>query len=382
MSNNLKHTRAFVIVLDSFGCGPAPDSAEYGDAGAHTLQSILSSKPDLCIPNLLSLGLGVATKLDSLQSPLRNGVVKASLLREQSKGKDTTTGHWELMGLVLDKPFPLFPNGFPDEVLEPLKEFTGRGVLCNKPASGTEIINDLGAQHLASGDLIIYTSGDSVLQIAAHEDVVPLSKLYEICQFMRTKVLVDTYCVGRVIARPFRGSESAGFVRTENRRDFGVKPFSDTALDRLKMSGQIVTGVGKISDIFSGQGLTGSIATHSNLEGMAATDRLAQSQSDGLIFTNLVDFDMLWGHRRDALGYAHGLEVFDQWLDGFIENLTDNDLLIITADHGCDPLFKGTDHTRELVPALWYCPNPEASLCCEGDTFSTVGTSIEEWLAF
>ena len=381
MGNTSTHKRAFVIVLDSLGCGSARDSADYGDEGANTLGSILQAQPELKLPNLASLGLGAATGMREIDAELRKGTCKFSVLQEESKGKDTTTGHWELMGLVLREPFPLFPEGFPEEVLKPLKSYAGRGVLCNKPASGTEIINELGAQHMQTEDLIVYTSGDSVFQIAAHEEIVPLSELYDICQYMRDEVLVGKYCVGRVISRPFTGTAETGFVRTGNRRDFGVKPFSSTVLDHLISAGVDVTGVGKISDIFSAQGLSASVSTHSNEEGMAATAQLATTQKEGLIFTNLVDFDMLWGHRRDSLGYAHGLEVFDEWLGDFLDTLTDDDLLVITADHGCDPRFKGTDHTREFVPALWYCPYPHAKILIGGDTFSTVGQSIEEWLA-
>lgn len=375
------HKRAFVIVLDSLGCGTCPDSAEYGDAGADTLGNILKYRPSLKISNMRSLGLAAATHHCELEAPLRDGAHYAERLREKSKGKDTTTGHWELMGLVLDKAFPLFPHGFPEDVIAALEQRSGRPVICNEPASGTEVINRLGEQHLATGALIVYTSGDSVLQIAAHEEVVALDELYELCRFMRTEVLVGPYAVGRVIARPFIGTAKEGFTRTENRHDFGVEPMGETTLDRLRNRGVPTIGVGKIGDIFSRKGIAESYPTKSNAEGMQTALRLVREQPEGFVFVNLVDFDMLWGHRRDIEGYARGLEQFDAWLGDFLEELTDDDLLIITADHGCDPVFVGTDHTREFVPGLWYCRNPHAHLSGVGENFSNVGFSIEEWLA-
>lgn len=375
-----KHKRVFVIVLDSFGCGAMPDACDYGDEGSNTFRSIVEANPTFNIPHLSALGLGAVVRNNRYLQPHYFGSVETRKLHELSKGKDTTTGHWELMGLVLDNPFPLFPEGFPREVIEQIETYSGRKVVCNAPASGTEVINRLGEEHLKTGSLIVYTSGDSVLQIAAHEDVVSVDELYDICQFTRDKVLVGEYAVGRVIARPFAGSVATGFLRTSRRHDFGVKPFGKTVLDELVEAGVEVTGVGKISDIFSGQGVTRSIITASNEEGMAQTLRLAKEQESGFVFTNLVDFDMLWGHRRDALGYAQGLEVFDAWLATFLPQLHDDDMLIITADHGCDPCFKGTDHTREYVPALWYSPKQNCEFSIGTNTFSAVGSSVKEWL--
>lgn len=375
-----KNKRVFVIVLDSFGCGAMPDACEYGDEGSHTFRSIIETKPTLNIPHLSALGLGMVAENVQFVHTNYFGSVEAKKLCELSKGKDTITGHWELMGLILNDPFPLFPHGFPDEVIEQIEAYSKRKVVCNAPASGTEIINRFGEEHLRTGCLIVYTSGDSVLQIAAHEDVVSIEELYDICQFTRDNILVGEYAVGRVIARPFVGNTEAGFTRTSRRHDFGVKPFGPTVLDELVEAGVSVTGVGKISDIFSGQGVTKSIKTASNDEGMEQTLKLVKEQESGLVFTNLVDFDMLWGHRRNALGYAEGIEAFDAWLATFLSQLRDEDMLIITADHGCDPCFKGTDHTREYVPALWYSPLPHCDFKITSDTFSAVGTSVKEWL--
>lgn len=372
--------RAFVIVLDSFGCGAMPDASFYGDEGSHTFRSIVEAKPTLSIPHLAALGLGEAVGDMRYWQPHYFGSIAPKKLQELSKGKDTTTGHWELMGLVLDEPFPLFPQGFPPEIIDEIEHYSGRTVVCNAPASGTEIINRYGEEHLKNGCLIVYTSGDSVLQIAAHEDIVSVQELYDICQFTRDKVLVGTHAVGRVIARPFVGNAQDGFVRTSNRHDFGIKPGAPTVLDELIDAGLEVTGIGKISDIFSGQGVSRSEKTSSNTEGMEKTLRCAKEQSSGLIFTNLVDFDMLWGHRRDALAYAEGIEQFDAWLGAFLPLLNDEDLLVITADHGCDPCFKGTDHTREYVPALWYSPNEHCDFKIPSNTFSAVGMSVKEWL--
>lgn len=373
--------RAFVIVLDSLGCGSCPDSALYGDEGADTLQTIIDAFPHLSIPTLKQLNVASATQKTSLHSDqLLPGTIVARRLTEHSKGKDTTTGHWELMGLVVDQPFPLFPKGFPPEVIQAIERYSGRKVICNAPASGTEVINRLGEEHLATGALIVYTSGDSVLQIAAHEDIVPLEELYDICTFVRNEVMVGPLSVGRIIARPFKGNATEGFYRTSGRHDFGVKPFGKTALNTLQERGVPTIGVGKINDIFSGSGISETFPTKDNAHGMATLDTLLATQKEGLIFANLVDFDMLWGHRRDVEGYARGLESFDAWLSGFITKLTPDDLLVITADHGCDPAFKGTDHTREFVPGIWYCPQANADISVESYTFSAVGESVISWL--
>lgn len=373
--------RAFVIVLDSLGCGSCPDSEFYGDKGADTLQSIIDRYPQLSIPTLKQLNFSSASHKPSLHTErLFSGTIVARRLEEKSKGKDTTTGHWELMGLVVDHPFPLFPKGFPPEVIAAIERYSGRRVICNAPASGTEIINRLGEEHLKTGALIVYTSGDSVLQIAAHEDIVTLEELYDLCSYVRNEVMVGPLSVGRIIARPFKGNALEGFYRTSGRHDFGVKPFGKTVLNTLQEKGIPTIGVGKINDIFSGSGISDAFPTKNNTDGMATLDALLTSQKEGLIFANLVDFDMLWGHRRDVEGYAQGLESFDAWLSGFVTKLTADDLLIITADHGCDPAFRGTDHTREFVPGMWYCPQVGVDIDVESSAFSAVGKSVVSWL--
>ena len=341
--------RIFLIVLDSVGAGAAPDAAAFGDAGVHTLRSVYETGK-LRIPNLRKAGIGNIEGLSFLgEEAAPTGAY--GRLRERSLGKDTTIGHWELAGLVSEHPLPTYPEGFPEEVLQPFRELTGRGLLCNKPYSGTDCIRDYGDAHVRTGDLIVYTSADSVFQIAAHEDAVPLEELYEICRKAR-KLLQGRHGVGRVIARPFTG-ESGHYSRTANRRDFSLEPPGATLPDVLQAAGKDVIGVGKIGDIFVGRGITESFVTHGNAEGMEVT--LAQAERDftGLCFVNLVDFDMLYGHRRDAEGYAEALNAFDAWLPSFLAKLREDDLLLITADHGCDPGYqKTTDHTREYVPLL------------------------------
>ncbi len=340
--------RIFLFVLDSFGIGEAPDAADFGDAGCSTIRSVSASR-EFNIDNLRSLGY---TKIDGLGF-LGGGELKASVarLKELSRGKDTTIGHWEIAGIVSPKPLPVFPNGFPDEVLSGFSRLTGRGVLCNKPYSGTEVIKDYGDEHLKTGDLIVYTSADSVFQIAAHESIVPPEKLYEYCKIAR-EILKGDYGVGRVIARPFEGEYP--FTRTPRRHDFSLEPPEETVLDELKADGFDVIGVGKIHDIFAGRGLTEFVYTQNNADGMARAEEYRQKDFNGLCFINLVDFDMTYGHRRDVDGYAKAAAEFDAWLGGFIENLREDDVLMITADHGCDPAFGGTDHTREYVPFITY----------------------------
>ncbi len=348
--------RVFLIVLDSFGIGAAPDARDFGDEGANTLGSLIKTG-ELRIPNLEAMGLGLVDGVSGLK---RVGSPSASFgrMRELSRGKDTTVGHWELAGLISHAPLPTYPDGFPEEVIRAFEAVVGRGVLCNKPYSGTEVIRDFGEEHLRTGKLIVYTSADSVFQIAAHEGVVPPDKLYEYCRVAR-KILSGAHAVGRVIARPFNG-EAGSFVRTERRRDFSLSPHGKTVLDAIKESGMDVISVGKISDIFAGAGITESIKTHSNFEGMQATEKLAERGFEGLAFVNLVDFDMKYGHRQDAVGYAKAMSEFDAWLGGFIKKLRADDLLIITADHGCDPSDSSTDHTREYVPLLIFGEPPRA----------------------
>ena len=341
-----KENRAVVVVLDSLGVGELPDAAQFGDAGCHTLLHILARMPDLALPNLRSLGLLRLLGAQDAVLP-QAGWGK---MAERSRGKDTTTGHWELSGLVLDKPFPTFPHGFPDAFLERFSQAVGRPCIGNCTASGTEIIQRLGDEAVRRGALIVYTSADSVFQVAAHEEVVPLSELYAICQTARG-MLTGDLAVGRVIARPFVGGQGK-YVRTANRRDFSLEPTGRTMLDALQAAGRDVLAVGKISDIFAGRGITESFPTHGNEEGERALLDLLERNFSGLLFVNLVDFDMLYGHRRDAEGYGRALEHFDRTLGEALRRLRPGDLLAVTGDHGCDPTFRGTDHTREYVPLL------------------------------
>ena len=341
-----KKNRAVVVVLDSLGVGELPDAALFGDAGSHTLLHILARMPDLALPNLRSLGLLRLLGAQDAVLP-QAGWGK---MAERSRGKDTTTGHWELSGLVLDKPFPTFPHGFPDAFLERFSQAVGRPCIGNCTASGTEIIQRLGDEAVRRGALIVYTSADSVFQVAAHEEVVPLSELYAICQTARG-MLTGDLAVGRVIARPFVGGQGQ-YVRTANRRDFSLEPTGRTMLDALQAAGRDVLAVGKISDIFAGRGITESFPTHGNEEGERALLDLLERDFSGLLFVNLVDFDMLYGHRRDAEGYGRALEHFDRTLGEALRRLRPGDLLAVTGDHGCDPTFRGTDHTREYVPLL------------------------------
>lgn len=341
-----KENRAIVVVLDSLGVGELPDAAQFGDAGCHTLLHILARMPDLALPNLRSLGLLRLLGAQDAVLP-QAGWGK---MAERSRGKDTTTGHWELSGLVLDKPFPTFPHGFPAAFLERFSQAVGRPCIGNCTASGTEIIQRLGDEAVRRGALIVYTSADSVFQVAAHEEVVPLSELYAICQTARG-MLTGDLAVGRVIARPFVGGQGK-YVRTANRRDFSLEPTGRTMLDALQAAGRDVLAVGKISDIFAGRGITESFPTHGNEEGERALLDLLERDFSGLLFVNLVDFDMLYGHRRDAEGYGRALEHFDRTLGEALRRLRPGDLLAVTGDHGCDPTFRGTDHTREYVPLL------------------------------
>ncbi len=341
--------RVFLIVLDSFGIGSAPDARLFGDEGANTLISISKSEK-FNIPNLTKLGLcnieGVT--LSETISP----TAAYGRLCERSNGKDTTTGHWEIAGIISDNPMPTFPDGFPECVINEFKRLTGRGVLCNKTYSGTQVINDYGKEHLETGSLIVYTSADSVFQIASHTDIVPLDELYDICKRAR-EMLTGEFAVGRVIARPFTG-KVGNFTRTADRRDFSLPPTSETMLDRLQKKGKKVISVGKIYDIFAGKGIDESNITHSNSEGMQKTLDITERDFNGLCFVNLVDFDMLYGHRNDMDGYANAISEFDKWLPKFISKLKPDDVMIITADHGCDPCDDSTDHTREYVPLLIY----------------------------
>lgn len=341
--------RVFLIVLDSLGIGAAPDSEAFGDVGVNTLASCAATGA-LQIPNLIAAGLGNIEGVTCLPKAAAPTGAYARL-QEASMGKDTTIGHWEIAGIVSDEPLPTYPDGFPEELLAPFREKTGRGILANAPWSGTEVIEKYGEEHMRTGDLIVYTSADSVFQIAAHEEVVPIEDLYEYCRIAR-KLLRGKHGVGRVIARPFVGTPG-NFKRTSNRHDYSLEPPAQTLLDALKAAGQQVIGVGKIHDIFAGQGLTEHVYNQSNRNGMEHTLHYAKQDFEGLCFVNLVDFDMVFGHRRDAVGYANALNEFDAWLPSFLSLLGEEDVVMITADHGCDPGYAATtDHTREYVPLL------------------------------
>ena len=345
-------SRIIWIVLDSVGIGPLPDAAEYGDAGRNTLGHIARSRP-LSLPNLVRLGLANIEPLAHLTPPQ----VPAAYFGKgatRSPGKDTTTGHWEMAGIWLDRAFPVYPQGFPKELIEQFERAIDRKILGNKPASGTEILKELGEEHLRTGCPIVYTSGDSVFQIAAHEEVIPVAELYRMCQIAR-KMLDGPHRVGRIIARPFVGSPGS-FLRTERRHDYAVDPPKPMLLDVLAGLGVPVFGIGKIHDIYNGRGLENFVTTKSNADGMQKVDEALARQASGLIFANLVDFDMLFGHRKDVPGFARALEEFDVWLGPFLGSLKTSDLLLVTADHGCDPdpAWPTTDHSREYVPILAY----------------------------
>ncbi len=369
--------RVFIIVLDSFGIGQAPDASRFGDEGADTLCALTRSK-ELQIPNLIKAGLGCIDGVTSIQRT-DNPTWAYGRMQEASAGKDTTVGHWEIAGLVSHEPLPTFPNGFPREVLDAFSKATGRGVLCNKPYSGTEVIRDYGPEHIRTGSYIVYTSADSVFQIAAHKAVVPLDVLYEDCEKAR-KILTGPFGVGRVIARPFEGAPGA-FVRTSERRDFSVEPFGETMLDKVKKAGLDVISVGKIYDIFAGRSITEFHLTHGNREGMETALKVAQNAFSGLCFINLVDFDMLYGHRRDVDGYARALSEFDSWLPRMTALMQEDDVLILTADHGCDPSFiKTTDHTREYVPMLAFGKKIRPVNLGTRRTFADIASTVTDWL--
>ena len=368
--------RVFLIVLDSCGVGELPDAAKYGDVGSNTLKACYDSGK-LSVPNLEKLGL---FHLDEMNYPTHSIPMGAyGRLAERSAGKDTTTGHWEIAGLVSETPMPTYPEGFPTEILTEFSRRTGRGVLCNKPYSGTQVILDYGQEHLSGGDLIVYTSADSVFQIAAHEELVPVETLYEYCQIARD-ILRGEHGVGRVIARPFVG-EYPNFVRTANRRDFSLVPPADTLLDILQKQGLDTIAVGKISDIFAGKGVSRKLLTHSNDEGMEITKQLLQEDFHGLCFVNLVDFDSKYGHRNDVLGYTEALNRFDEQLGELLPLLREDDVLIVTADHGCDPSTPSTDHSREYIPLLVYGKGiKENTALGTGTSFGNIAATVADLL--
>ncbi|WP_194544653.1 phosphopentomutase [Paenibacillus sp. JZ16] len=369
--------RIHLIVLDSVGIGEAPDAADFDDIGSDTLGHIARECGGLNMPNMAALGLSNIREIEGIPAADQPRAYYTKM-QEASNGKDTMTGHWEIMGLYIDTPFRVFPDGFPDELIQRIEEKTGRKVIGNKPASGTEIIEELGEEHVKTGALIIYTSADSVLQIAAHEDIVPLKELYEICEFCREITLEDPYMLGRIIARPFRG-EVGSFKRTANRHDYALKPFGRTTMNEMKDAGLDVIALGKISDIYDGEGITKAVRTVSNMDGM---DKMVQTLGEpfkGLSFLNLVDFDAVYGHRRDPQGYGQALEDYDHRLPEVFEKMTENDLLIITADHGNDPTYKGTDHTREYVPLLVYSPRfTEGKELPLRKTFADIGATVAD----
>ncbi|WP_406678719.1 phosphopentomutase [Moorella sp. ACPs] len=340
--------RVIIIVLDSVGVGELPDAGKFGDEGSNTLGNIAAAV-DLHLPNMARLGLGNIIPLKGI-APAGAPAAAYGKMASRTAGKDTTSGHWELAGLILERPFPLYPHGFPPEIIEPFEKAIGRKVLGNKPASGTVIIEELGAEHMRTGYPIVYTSADSVFQIAAHEDIIPVQELYRYCKIAR-QLLTGEHAVGRVIARPFVG-EPGHFIRTDRRQDFSLEPPRPTLLDAVINAGLQVMAVGKIKDIFAGRGISRWIHTHDNMDGVDQTCNFMREGGRGLIFTNLVDFDMRYGHRNDVAGYAAALEAFDRRLPELLEALNENDVLVLTADHGCDPTTPSTDHSREYVPLL------------------------------
>ena len=369
--------RVFIIVLDSFGIGELPDAGKYGDEGSNTLKAVASS-PCFYIPTMRLLGLfnieNVSFIWDKADFPIGN----YARLAEKSAGKDTTSGHWEIAGIISEKPMPTFPHGFSESLIEKFSKLTGRKILCNKPYSGTEVIKDYGEQAIREGALIVYTSADSVFQIAAHEDVIPVKELYEYCEIARS-LLTGEFAVGRVIARPFEGSYP--FKRTSRRHDYSLPPFAPTMCDLIEKKGLSVISIGKINDIFAGKGITESHPTVGNDDGMQKTAEAAKRDFEGLCFTNLVDFDAVYGHRNDVDGYAKALTAFDENLKSFLPLLRQDDLLIITADHGCDPSTPSTDHSREYVPALFYGNNFKNGVNLgTRSTFADISATVLDYL--
>lgn len=369
--------RIHLVVLDSVGIGEAPDAQSFGDTGSDTLGHIAEKMNGLNMPNLEKMGLSNIRPFQGIQ-PVTIPSSYYGKMQEASVGKDTMTGHWEIMGLNINQPFKVYPDGFPDELINALEEKTGRKVIGNKPASGTEILDELGQEHMETGAIIVYTSADPVLQIAAHEEIIPLEELYKICEIARELTLEPEFLVGRVIARPFIG-QPGEFKRTTNRHDYALKPFERTVMNELKDENYDVIAIGKISDIFNNEGVTESLRTKDNMDGMDKLAEVVKRDIHGISFLNLVDFDALYGHRRDPIGYGEALEAFDARMPEVLDALTNDDLLIITADHGNDPTFPGTDHTREFVPVLAYSPRfTEGKELPLSETFADIGATIAE----
>jgi phosphopentomutase len=369
--------RACVIVLDAVGAGELPDAADFGDEGSDTLGNVAKAVGGLDLPNLEAFGLGNVEPLEGCP-PQPGAPAVAGRLLERSKGKDTTAGHWELMGVVTPQPFPTYPHGFPFEVLDPFMHRTGRGVLGNKPASGTEIIEELGEEHQRTGKWIVYTSADSVFQIAAHGDTIPLDELYRACEIAR-EILTGKHAVGRVIARPFEG-EPGNYVRTPDRHDFSLKPRQPNYLTLVREAGHKVHGVGKIHDIFAGVDIDASHPTRSNVEGITQTERLLRELDDGVVFVNLVETDMLWGHRNDPVNFHRCLQDFDRRLPDLLGELRKGDLFVLTSDHGCDPTTPSTDHSREHALLLAYVEGRNAGGQVHEGEFADVGATVNAWL--
>ena len=370
--------RIHLIVLDSVGIGEAPDAKDFNDEGSHTLKHILEHTTTE-LPNLEQLGLGNIESLPTVK-PVDESNAFYTKMAESSVGKDTMTGHWELMGLNIQEPFKVYPNGFPDDLIKQIEQHTGRKVVANRPASGTQIIDEWGEHQLNTGDLIVYTSADPVLQIAAHEDVIPVDELYEICEYVREITKDPKYLIGRIIARPYIGTPGQ-FERTSNRHDYALKPFGETTMNALKDAQLDVIAVGKINDIFDGEGVTQSVRTKDNMDGVDQLLNVMKQPFTGLSFTNLVDFDAKYGHRRDPKGYAEALKAFDDRLPELMNHLEQDDLLIITADHGNDPTAPGTDHTREYVPLLIHSPSIESTQygqIRQSKTFSDIAMTIAD----
>lgn len=374
---NKSFKRIHLVVMDSVGIGEAPDAHAFGDEGSDTLGHIAQKMNGLNMPNLGNMGLANIRAFEGIQAAEVPSAYYGKM-QEASVGKDTMTGHWEIMGLNIDQPFKVYPDGFPSELIKALEEKTGRKVIGNKPASGTEILDELGKEHMETGAIIVYTSADPVLQIAAHEEIIPLDELYNICEIARELTLDPEFLVGRVIARPFIG-QPGEFKRTTNRHDYALKPFDRTVMNELKDAKYDVIAIGKISDIYNNEGVTESLRTKDNMDGMDKLAEVVKRDFNGISFINLVDFDALYGHRRDPIGYGEALEVFDARMPEVLESLTEEDLLIITADHGNDPTFEGTDHTREYVPVLAFSPRfKEGKELPLSETFADIGATIAE----
>lgn len=377
--NGINNKKAVLIVVDSCGVGALPDAKDFGDEGVNTISHLAKATGGVNLPNMEKMGLGNITDIEGVAKN-DNAIGYYGKSMEKSKAKDTTSGHWEIAGLISKKPFNTYPDGFPQKTIKAIEEMSGRKVVCNKPYSGTEVIDDYADEQFKNGSLIVYTSADSVLQIAAHEELIPIEELYKICE-KSLEICNELSPVARVIARPYLG-EKGNYKRTERRHDYSVPPSGETMLDRISKNNLPVIGIGKTSDIFAGVGITENRKTNkNNLDGIEKTIKAIKETNKGLIFTNLVDFDMLYGHRRDAKGYKNALEEFDRYIPEMIENLNEDDLFIITADHGCDPTYKGSDHTREYIPILAFGKNLKKNVNIGvRDSFVSIAASIEKHL--